>query len=68
MPTPRQEQLASRLRRIQQTLGVKADGVLGPETLTALESRLEIEVSPRTVSLECSMRSLDPCGRAPRAA
>ena len=59
MPTPRQEQLASRLRRIQQALGVKADGVLGPETLTALESRLEIKVSPRTVSLECSMSSLD---------
>ena len=59
MPTPHQEQLASRLRRIQKALGVKADGVLGPETLTALETRLEIKVSPRTVSLECSMSSLD---------
>lgn len=46
------------MRRIQQRLGVKADGVLGPETLTALETRLEIKVGPRTVSLECSVSSL----------
>ena len=58
MPTPR-EQLASRLRRIQQEIGVKADGVLGPETLTALERRLEIEVSNRAASLECSCASLE---------
>ena len=58
MPTPR-DQLTSRLRRIQQALGVTADGVLGPETLTALESRLEIQVSKRAVSLECSRASLE---------
>jgi len=33
--------------------------VLGPETLTALESRLEIQVSKRAVSLECSRASLE---------
>ena len=58
MPTPR-EQLTSRLRRIQRALGVTADGVLGPETLTALERRLEIQVSRRAVSLECSRASLE---------
>ena len=58
MPSPR-EQLTSRLRRIQQELGVAADGVLGPETLTALERRLEIEVGRRATSLECSCASLE---------
>src|SRR6185295_12196550 len=58
MPSPR-EQLTSRLRRIQQELGVAADGVLGPETLTALERRLEIEVGRRATSLECSCTSLE---------
>jgi len=57
MPAP--DPLTSRLRRIQQALGVDADGVLGPETLTALETRLEIRVSRRAVSLECSRSSLD---------
>jgi hypothetical protein len=59
MPTPHQEQLASRLRRIQKALGVEADGVLGPETLTALERRLEIRITPRSFSLECSCQNLD---------
>ena len=58
MATPR-EQLTSRLRRIQQALGVTADGVLGPETLTALERRLDIQVSARAVSLACSCASLE---------
>ena len=56
---PRQEHIASRLRRVQQALGVTADGLLGPETLTALETRLEIKASPRAVSLVCSRRSLE---------
>jgi len=47
------------LRRIQQSLGVTADGMLGPETLSALESRLGISPSPRAFSLEVSRRSLD---------
>src|SRR5688572_23553248 len=55
----RQHQLTSRLRRIQQALGVQADGVLGPETLTALEARLEIGPGKRSVSLACSRTSLD---------
>lgn len=59
MPTAQQEQLASRLRRIQKSLGVEADGVLGPETLTALERSLEIKVSPRMFSLECACENLD---------
>ena len=58
MSTPR-EQLASRLRRIQQQIGVRADGVLGPETLTALERRLDIDVNRRAASLECSCASLE---------
>lgn len=53
------EQLTSRLRRIQQAIGVTAYGVLGPETLTALERRLEIQVSARAFSLECSRASLE---------
>jgi len=55
----RNEALTSRLRRIQQALGVDADGVLGPETLTALESRLDIVVSRRAISLECTRSGLD---------
>ena len=58
MPTAR-EQLTSRLRRIQEEIGVTADGVLGPETLTALERRLEIPVSNRAASLACSCASLE---------
>jgi hypothetical protein len=55
----RSDALTSRLRRIQQALGVTADGVLGPETLTALEARLEIRLARRNFSLECSRRSLE---------
>ena len=59
MPTPQQEQLASRLRRIQKALGIEADGVMGPETLTALERKLEIKVSAKTFSVECTCQNLD---------
>jgi hypothetical protein len=52
-------QIAQRLRRIQSVLGVSADGLLGPETLTALEKRLAIGTSRKAVSLRCSCRSLD---------
>lgn len=51
--------LALRLRRIQQALGVTADGMLGPQTLSALESRLGVAPSSRTVSLEVSRFSLE---------
>lgn len=59
MPTPQQELLASRLRRIQKALGVDDDGVLGAVTLTALERKLGITVSPRAFSLECTCQNLD---------
>jgi hypothetical protein len=49
----------ARLRRIQNALGVEVDGVLGPETLTALEKRLGIMPEPTATSLECSASSLD---------
>lgn len=52
-------QLTSRLKRIQSNLGVEADGLLGPETLTALELKLGIVAAARAVNLECSRRSLD---------
>ena len=51
-------QLAQRLRRIQQALGVTADGLLGPQTLSALEMRLGIMLPVRAYSLEVSKRSL----------
>lgn len=57
--TNQQPQLASRLKRIQASLGVEADGMVGPETLTALELKLGIVVATRAVNLECSRRSLD---------
>jgi hypothetical protein len=52
-------QISNRLRRIQNALGVEADGLLGPETLTALEKKLKIRVTPANASLECSCGSLD---------
>lgn len=54
-PTP---QVSNRLRRIQQALGVEADGLLGPETLTALEKKLRVDASANA-SLACSEKSLD---------
>jgi hypothetical protein len=52
-------QVAQRLRRIQNALGVTADGMLGPETLTALEAHLDIAATRKTISLACSRKSLD---------
>jgi hypothetical protein len=52
-------QVSQRLRRIQNALGVTADGMLGPETLTALESRLELGATRKTISLACSRKSLE---------
>jgi hypothetical protein len=49
----------ARLRRIQGTLGVHPDGVLGPETLTALETLLEMTPQEGGTHLECSGSSLD---------
>jgi hypothetical protein len=50
--------IRARLRRIQQKLGIHADGLLGPETLTALEHRLEITPAGSHFNLEVSRRSL----------
>jgi hypothetical protein len=52
-------QVMERLRRIQSTLGVHADGMLGPETLTALEKKLSIDVPRKAASLRCSCKSLE---------
>jgi hypothetical protein len=52
-------QVTERLRRIQSTLGVHADGMLGPQTLTALEKRLSIAPPRTAASLRCSCRSLE---------
>jgi hypothetical protein len=59
MPALASEPVQVRLRRIQTALGVQVDGVLGPETLSALEARLDIAPKPSTWSLECSRRTLD---------
>jgi len=40
---------SERLKRIQEDLGVEADGVLGADTLTALERKLRISASPMAV-------------------
>jgi GH24 family phage-related lysozyme (muramidase) len=55
LPAP----ITQRLRRIQQALGVTADGVLGPETLTALETRLSVKSLARNYNLEVSCESLN---------
>jgi hypothetical protein len=52
-------QVALRLRRIQTALGVTADGMLGPETLTALEAQLGLGATRKTISLACSRKSLE---------
>ena len=52
-------EVAHRLRRIQSALGVHADGMLGPETLTAIEQRLAIVAPRKAASLRCSCKSLD---------
>ena len=52
-------QVAQRLGRIQSALGVTADGMLGPETLTALEARLDLAATRKTISLACSRKSLE---------
>lgn len=52
-------QVTERLRRIQSKLGVHADGMLGPETLTALEKRLSIDAPRKATSLSCSCKSLE---------
>lgn len=50
--------IQARVRRIQQALGLHADGLLGPETLTALEQRLGVVPPASSFSLEVSTSSL----------
>ncbi len=58
MPAPSEES-KERLRRIQEALAIEADGLLGPETLTALERRLGITIEESAASMQCSRRSLE---------
>jgi hypothetical protein len=58
MAAPREES-KDRLRRIQLALGVEADGLLGPQTLTALEKRLGITIKESAASMQCTRRSLE---------
>ena len=55
------EPIDRRLARIQRELGVAADGMLGPETLTALEERIlpKKKLAQTPSSLEVSARGLD---------
>jgi hypothetical protein len=60
MPSPVvTDQLEARIRRVQSALGLDPDGVIGPDTLSALEARLNITVRPADSSLECSRTSLE---------
>jgi hypothetical protein len=58
---PIAESIDRRLARLQKAMGLTADGILGPETMTALEARI---LSPRQIanvpfSLEVSRTGLD---------
>jgi hypothetical protein len=59
MPILASEPMQVRLRHIQAALGVTVDGVLGPETLSALEAKLDLAPKSTAWSLECSRRCLD---------
>jgi hypothetical protein len=62
MPTPIVvEPMDRRLARLQKALGVTADGILGPETLTALEARIlpKKQFDSTPFSLEVSRLGLD---------
>ena len=55
------EPIDRRLARLQKALGLTADGLLGPETLTALEARIlpKRELAAGPFSLEVSRSGLD---------
>src|SRR5215204_6101035 len=62
MPSVRvAESIDSRLVRLQRAMGVTADGLLGPETMTALEARIlsKRQVAKVPCSLEVSRAGLD---------
>lgn len=58
---PIAEPIDRRLARLQQAMGVTADGILGPETMTALEARIlsRRQVANVPFSLEVSRAGLD---------
>jgi hypothetical protein len=61
MPTASLEPIDRRLARLQRAMGLSADGILGPATMTALEARI---LSPQQIanvpcSLEVSRAGLD---------
>jgi hypothetical protein len=58
-PSAATDQLEARIKRVQSALGLHPDGVIGPDTLSALEARLDITVRPADWSLECSRTSLE---------
>jgi hypothetical protein len=55
------EPIDRRLARLQRALGVTADGILGPETMTALEARIlsQRQLARVPFSLEVSRAGLD---------
>ncbi len=58
---PIAEPIDRRLARLQQAMGVTADGILGPETMTALEARIlsRRQIANVPFSLEVSRAGLD---------
>ncbi len=58
---PIAEPIDRRLARLQQAMGVTADGILGPETMTALEARIlsRRQIANVPCSLEVSRAGLD---------
>jgi len=61
MPISIAEPIDRRLARLQQALGLTADGILGPETMTALEARIlsRRQLANVPCSLEVSRSGLD---------
>ena len=55
------EPIDRRLARLQKAMGLTADGILGPETMTALEARIlsRRQIANVPSSLEVSRRGLD---------
>lgn len=58
------EPIDRRLARLQKAMGLAADGILGPETMTALEARIlsRRQLANVPFSLEVSQTGLDLLG------
>lgn len=61
MPASVAEPIDHRLARLQKAMGLTADGILGPETMTALEARIlsRRQIAKVPCSLEVSRAGLD---------